>query len=416
VSPTQHLIFGKELEALLEQARASGIRGLALQERLRRALGADRGRLVYEQLELRERAQGKLPEPERWWLTRRGLEQASDPRVAAARAEHLRRVAGPEGWWLDATAGLGVESLCLSRAGLRVASLERDPELARALAHNLESLNCPAGRVLVGDALRPPLRPDWWFFDPDRRAGGQRSLDPAAWSPPLAAALEAARGTRGAAFKLAPACEPERLPPPAGDHAWVWVSLAGELKELALYTGELARGIGQGSAPGRREAWALDAGGLWRWSHGAPGSRELEALAPAELSELGLLAEPDASLVRSGLLGAFGRGLGLRAIGPGIGWLTGAAEQLAAGGPWLERWRVLGSAPADPRAVRALLGEHGIGPLSVRARGVGAPAEELAARFAGRGAARGTLFVARTNAGRRAFLVERFEDRSAQAT
>lgn len=422
MSPTPPPIFGKELEQLLEQARASGTRGLALQERLRRVLGPERGRAVFEQLELRERARGKLPEPEGWWLTRRALEQASDPRVAAARAEHLASAqaeAGPGargGWWLDGTAGLGVESWQLAAAGLKVVALERDPELARALAHNLASRGCPGGRVLIGDALRPPFEPDWWLFDPDRRAQGERSLDPRTWSPPLAEALARSRGARGAAFKLAPACDPARLPPVPGDHAWVWVSLRGELKELALYTGALARGLGRGQSPGRREVWALSADGQRKFAHADPGERELPALEPAQVAQLHRLAEPDPALVRSGLLGAFGRELGLSAVGAGIGWLTGPAEALERGRGWLELFGVIASAPADPRAVRALLSERGIGPLDVRARGVGASPAELAARFAGRGTARGTLFVARTAAGRRAFLVEPLADRSDDRT
>jgi hypothetical protein len=381
---------------------------LALLEHLRRQLGPELGRLAYEQFDLQERARGKLPEPEKWWLTRRGLEQATHGQIAAARARHLsERLGAARGWLLDATCGLGAEALALCSAGLPTLAADRELDLARACAHNLQAFGFPGGRVLVADALAPPARPDWWLFDPDRRAGGPRSLDPEAWSPPLSAALERARAGRGAVFKLAPASAPEQLHSPGKqDHAWVWTSVDKELKELALYTGELAAGLGPGGQPGRREAWALRQGQLLRFSSLDAGPRELPAVEPKALGEVRALGEPDPALVRAGLLGALGRSLGLKALGPGIGWLAGEELDLRAAAPWLEGFRVLGNVPADRKAVRSLLAQHDIGPVQLQARGAGAPTEELAQRFAGPGQRRGILFVARTLAGRRALLVE----------
>ena len=78
-------------------------------------------------------------------------------------------------------------------------------------------------------------------------------------------------------------------------------------------------------------------------------------------------------------------------------------------GAFAQRWRVLGSTSAHPRPLRELLSQHDIGPLTVKKRGHPDPSTVLEKRLAGAGSRRGTLIVARLEAGHRAYLVEPHE-------
>ena len=95
--------------------------------------------------------------------------------------------------------------------------------------------------------------------------------------------------------------------------------------------------------------------------------------------------------------------LGLRGLHPMIALLAGEAP---AQSPFLDTFRVLGSAPLDKRRVRELLRAHDVGAIEVRKRGHPDPAEVLSKRFKGPGTRRGTLFVVRLESGHRAYLAE----------
>ena len=97
------------------------------------------------------------------------------------------------------------------------------------------------------------------------------------------------------------------------------------------------------------------------------------------------IAEPDPAVIRAGLVGLLAREAGLAPVGPGIAYLAGRALPAA---PLLRIWRVVGSAPADDRRVRALLAEHDVGAVDVKTRGHPDDPAELARRWRGGGARR----------------------------
>jgi hypothetical protein len=90
-------------------------------------------------------------------------------------------------------------------------------------------------------------------------------------------------------------------------------------------------------------------------------------------------------------------------LGPGIAYLGGPQPTRS---PLVRCRRVLGTAPADPRQVRALLEAHDVGPVTVMKRGHPDPTEVLAQRFRGRGSRRGLLAVTRLERGHLALLLE----------
>ena len=336
------------------------------------------------------------------YLTEKGLQQASAELVARWRAQRIVERA-PNGVVLDATCGIGADSCALGLAGARVVSADLDPESACFARANLEHHGLRA-EVLRADANAPAARADLLLLDPDRRSAGRRDLDPERWSPPLSRALELAARFSGACLKLAPGLDAQLLVEAERAHLEAtrprrreWLSRAGELVELCLWTGELA-----GPDPAERQATRLDADGRVHVLRGAPGS--IQALTTDEAADIRWLADPDPAVIRAGLLEVLAAQHGLAPLASRIAYLGGATRPAS---PFLRVWRVLGSAALDPRRVRALLAEHAVGPVQVRKRGHPDRPEALERRFRGRGPRRGELVIARLERGHRAFLVER---------
>jgi hypothetical protein len=363
-------------------------------------------RAAAELHELRQRAQGRLPEAHRLLLSRKGLEQASDRRVAAARAARVAERA-PGRRVLDATSGIGGDALALAVAGIPVVAADREPEAALFAGENLARLGHPRHAV-VADARRPAVRAELLLLDPDRRPVDRirRESDPASWSPPWHSVLELLAGFEGGCVKLAPAFDVERARPPVPDelpHGWQWVSLDGELKEVVLWTGCLA----PAGEPAQREVLVLDdrpgRAGRPREARLAGAPVEIDALDPDAAARVAWLAEPDPAVIRSGLLGRLAREEELAPVGPRIAYLGGERRPTS---PLLRCWRLLGSCSTDRRRVRALLREHDVGTLTVHRRGHPDRAEVLARRYRGGGSRRGELVVARLARGHRAWLVE----------
>jgi len=340
-------------------------------------------------------------------MTRTGLEQATPEVVANERAKSIRRALERDGGRrsatvqvLDATCGIGSEVLSLGREGVEAVAADLDPLHARIARTNLQCAGRVA-RVLVADAARPAARADFLIVDPDRRASGRRSLAPHRWSPTLADALSAGRGFGGACLKLPPAIDPARIDlAPAGprEHRWQWVSLGGELREVALWLGP----PGSAGPQEEREALVLRNDGTpWRLT-GVP--RPIVARTPEEARRTAWIAEADPAVLRSGLLGVLAAQTGMAPLAPQIAYL-GSTERPPAS-PFLRLYRVLGVSKVDRRRVREMLAPHGVGALTVKKRGHPETADVLARKLRGRGSLPGTLIVTRLEDGHAAYLVE----------
>ena len=335
------------------------------------------------------------------YLNEKGLAQASAERVARERATRITE-AGEGRRVHDATCGIGADASALAQAGAHVSCGDLDPECALFTRANLEAAGY-APRVVRADARAGAVRAELVTIDPDRRAGGKRSLDPRTWSPSLAAALATAARHEGACLKLAPSLdaalllEAERAALPREQpRNREWWSHAGELAEVCLWTGVLAE---EGAPP--RRAVLLPRGGGRAVFEGAP--ETAPPLSAQEAREVAWIADPDPALLRSGLLGRLAREEGMAPLAARIAFLGGPGRPSS---PFLRPWRVLATCALDPRRVRAMLASFDVGPLDVSRRGHPDSAEALARRLRGRGSRRGRLVVARLDPGHRAYLVE----------
>ncbi|HEV7567251.1 MAG TPA: class I SAM-dependent methyltransferase [Microbacteriaceae bacterium] len=345
---------------------------------------------VLTQSKLRAKAEAKFGDfATRMLFTEAGLEQATRLRVAALHAGRfgaagLRRVA-------DLGCGIGGDAMAMAAIDLDVTAVDADEVTATIASYNLAPF--PNARVLHGTAETADLRDaDAAFLDPARRTSGHsdtaRLTDPSDYSPSLDFVFDLA--TRlPVGVKLGPGLDRDLIP--AGAEAQ-WISVDGQLVEMGLWFGALAR-------PGiRRAALVL----------GARGTAELTADADSADAEVGPLGEyiyePDGAVIRARLIGDLARDLDARMLSEGIAYLTADAPSPT---PFATGFRVLETLPVHERDLKRALRERGIGTLEIKKRGVDVDPATLRKRLSLSGRESATLVLTRVNGRHSALLVER---------
>lgn len=401
--PTGHPYGGRvdrsDLEALLDprvlaavdvESRAGQVDALAASSALRRAgFTPQQASVILTQAALRRRARGKFGEfADRMLFTRAGLEQATRLDVAARHAARLR--AAGAGLVADLGCGIGGDALAIAAVGLRVLAVERDEVTAVLAQANLAPF--PEAEVVVGDAETVGLGDvDAAWIDPARRTAGHagtRRVGPSDYSPSLDF-VDRTAGRMPTGVKLSPAHDRGTIP---DDAEAQWVSDRGEVVELVLWRGGLAR-------DGVRRAALVT---------GAAGTAELVAPADSEDEPVGPLGdhvhEPDGAVVRARLIGDLARRTGTRPVGPGIAYLTGDGPVSS---PFLTSFAVQAVLPFDRQRIRTELRARGVGRLEIKKRGVDLDPAAFRKGLALRGDEESTLIVTRTADRRVALLCRR---------
>jgi hypothetical protein len=254
-----------------------------------RAAGHDAGLVatVLTQAKLRARAKAKFGEfADRMFFTEDGLEQSSRLQVSALHAGRFRDAGIKQ--VADLGCGIGSESIALAAIDLEVIAVELDEVTAACAAYNLAPFE--NARVENTDVTAIDLNEfEAQFFDPARRELGTgrekatRKFDPTQFSPNFDWVLEQARN-RPTGIKVGPGHPHEAVPEDAEAQ---WVSVNGDLVELSLWFGSLAR------AGVARSALLLANGQRFELQSSDPQP------AHAELREIGdYVFEPDNAVVR----------------------------------------------------------------------------------------------------------------------
>ena len=399
-------LLGPQGAEWLRRAADETGRPLSQLERLRKAIGVERARLVAEQIELRRRAVAKFAQAEHLFFTRQGLEQASDCWVAAYKARRF-----PPGPVADLCAGIGGDLLALAARG-PVIGVEIDPIRARLAAANLRSGSRQApttpansGRaqlgstslVVIEDAQHFPVaHVEAWHMDPDRRPGGRRTvrLD---FSQPRLAVIEALRAAQpSAAIKLAPAC-----PLPESWHRQAeleWIGRQGQCRQLVAWFGRLAE------HPGKRRATLIDGtmpdGFVIRT---LVGDRDCRAEVASRLGRY--IFEPDAAVLAAGLASTLAAEHGLAFLAASSTYLT--ADHPVVADRALACFEVCDAMPFDLRRVRQALRARCIGRLEIKTRGLSLDPDGLRHKLGLGGPNAAVLLIARCGRSALAILARR---------
>jgi SAM-dependent methyltransferase len=347
---------------------------------------------VLTQVKLRRRAKAKFGEfAQTMFFTEEGLEQASRLKVAAIHAGRFRnhgltRIA-------DLGCGIGAETLAIASLDMEVTAFEIDEVTAALATYNLASFE----NVKVEQADVTTINLDNFdglFIDPARRDLkdsktniNKRKYDINDFSPSFDFVLEAAR-TKPTIVKLGPGLDHKDIP---DDAEAVWVSDDGDLVELTLYFGILRR------PEVKRAALLLSPNGTFEIT-----SSEAERL-DAPLGELGTyLYEPDASIIRSHLVGDIAISLGLNIFSNEIAYLSSNEEVHS---PWLKGYEVLENLVFDRKKLKAYLREKNIGVLEIKKRGADITPEQLRRELDPKGTESATLIVTRVDGAHRVLIV-----------
>ncbi|MGP5727121.1 class I SAM-dependent methyltransferase [Arthrobacter rhombi] len=323
---------------------------------------------VVHQARLRAQGTSKLgPFAEHMIFTRAGLEQATRLNIAALHAQ--RFVGAGFSKVADLGCGLGVDSMAMASLELDVTAVELDETTAAAATVNL--MPWPNARVVNTDATTFDLEGfDAVWLDPARRttssSGTSRLFDPEAFSPPLSHVEALADRGLPVGVKLGPGIPHESLP--ANCEAQ-WVSVNGDVTEVALWFGPLARaGI-------RRAALVLGTSG----SHELTSSTDHDAGASLRgevpVGDIeGYLYEPDGAVIRAGLVAEALQQVGGHLVDPHIAYFC-APEHVQT--PFARAYEVLRVHPYNVKALRMWAKSEGIGILDIKKRGLDVAPEEL---------------------------------------
>jgi hypothetical protein len=325
-------------------------------------------------------------------FTEPGLEQASRLSVAAPHANRFRQAGIHQ--VADLGCGIGAESMAMASLDIEVKAFEIDEVTAAVATYNL----APFENAFVEQADVTTLdltKFGGLFFDPARRELGgpsreraTRKFDPAAYSPTFDFVVEAA-GKKPTGVKFGPGHPHEGIP---DDAEAQWVSVDGDLVELGLWFGSVAR-------PDVKRA-ALLINGNTRFEITSNSAERQDA-------PIGLLSdyvyEPDNSVVRSHLIGQLAEQIDATLFAPEIAYLTSA---MPIESPWLKGYRVLDNLVFDRKKLKAYLRERNIGTLEIKKRGSDIVPEQLRKELAPKGEGAATLIVTRVGDAHRVLVAE----------
>ena len=345
---------------------------------------------VLTQARLRAKARSKFGEFAGSMLfTDAGLEQATRLPVAALHARRfrdagVRRVA-------DLGCGIGGDAMAMAALDLDVLAVDVDDVTAILASFNLAPFPNTAVECARAEDV-DTSRVEALYLDPARRTAGHggtaRLPGPDHYSPPLEFALARARELP-TGIKLGPGLDRALIP---DDAEAQWVSADGQLVEMGLWFGSLAR-------PGIRRAALVLSNGAASELVGAADSADVE---PRQLGEY--VYEPDGAVIRARLIGDLARELNAGMVSEGIAWLTTDSPVQT---PFAQAFRVTETLPFDEGRVKRLLRERDIGVLEIKKRGIDLDPAVLRKRLALKGSGSATLIVTRVAGRHTAMLAER---------
>jgi hypothetical protein len=322
------------------------------------------------------------------------VEMASSSLVADHKAVRFREVFGQGARVLDLCCGMGGDAMALTRAGLNVLGVDRDP--ARAW---MCGLNAPC-EVRTADVLDPDLPDGPFHLDPSRReeSAGRRVFDLSRHEPRPEVWRFLIAGRRNGAIKLGPGVDAEKLAaelPPGTPHELEFISERGRLTQAVAWIGSMAL------SPGCHRA-TLVTGLATHSIAGLPGEPPLGPLGR-------YLIETDASVERANLLSELCRTEVLLALHPRLGLLT---ADRPCDSPMAASFEVLAHMPWNPKRVRAWLRDHDGGIVEVKTRAKTVDPDAVQMELRGEGATAYAVFVLRIGNDIQAIITRRAAARS----
>jgi hypothetical protein len=333
------------------------------------------GKLAQAALEiaiLRKEADKKFPHAERMFFTREALEQASPDEVSKHRTARYREFSH----LVDLGCSIGSDTLNMGRMA-HTTGIDIDALRLAMAQSNAEALGLADQIDFIRADLNAPLPIEGsescgLFFDPARRAAGRRVYSVKDYEPPLEIVSSRLDSFPAIGVKISPGVDKSELAD--FDAELEFVSLGGELKEALLWFGPLKTA--------KRRATILPG------PHSLTGDEEIGSLPLSEPK--GYIYEPDAAVIRAGLVAKLGDQLGAFQLDPDIAYMT---EEEEIPNPFSKVWKIEDWLPFNLKRLREYLRARDVGEVTVKKRGSPLQPEELIRMLRLRGDDQRVLFL-----------------------
>ena len=346
--------------------------------------------VVDTQVALRAKADAKFHAAAEMFFTAKGLQQSTDELIAAYKSLRFAQCDSIA----DYCCGIGGDLVQLGNAG-RATGYDLDPLHVLLANANGEAIRVNAVAENADVVDLDPRDVDAWHIDPDRRASGQRTVQLDCFQPPVETLQSMLEKNPNGAVKLAPAT-------PVGDE-WLqsaelqWIGHSRSCQQVVAWFGGLAQN------PGQRVATLLESA-----------NEEVSFVGTEQAPNLvdkvaGFVIEPHAVVLAAGLAGSLANGVGLDAVIPGGGYLTG---DVPVDSPLLTTFQVLETMSFRPKKIRKRLADLSAGIVEVKQRGVKVDPATLQKQWRGSGSRELSVLVTRQGKSIIAIIAERYADNS----
>ncbi len=327
------------------------------------------------QIKLQNRNLSKISISKELLFTEQGVQQASSWNLALYHAKKFKafnKIA-------DLCCGIGIDLINIAKGKEQVYAVDLNEDTLKLAEYNcrtqkLDNINYELSKA---EEFSQPV--DAIFIDPDRRPRRSRKIAPEEYSPPFSKIMDLRKISTNIAVKLSPALDYNRLNLPI-DSTLEFVSENGTLKEILLCMGELA------SKNCERKAVLL------------PSKLTLQnSNIKIEVTDIQkYLFEPDAAIIRGGLVQEMGNKIDYNLIDPKLALLTGSQIVQSDHGKIYE---VKQTIKYDLKKVRKYVRENKIGELVIKTRGFPESVEKFRNKIKLKGHNSVVMFILRKDDG-----------------
>lgn len=324
-------------------------------------------------IRLQKRNLQKIPDAERYIFSEKLVQQASSTRLAEYHAEKFQGFA----IIADLCCGAGMDLLKLAVNKQKIFAVDNDIDSMTAAKYNSAQNRLKNIIFLQQNAEDFLLQTEAIFADPDRRAGKKREIGKDEIKPTLDELLNLRAITGNIAIKLSPAMDYKNLEI-AGEHTLEFISEKGVLKEMLLCLGELAM----------------------------PNIRRKAVILPQKIILLekdvqrtvggikSYIFEPDAAVIRAGLVQECGEEIGFDLIDAKLALLSGEKPVRSELG---RCFKVLKVTSCNLKELQKYCRQNEIGELVIKTRGFPEKAEDFRRKLKLQGKHKLLVFIVRRN-------------------
>ena len=344
--------------------------------------------VVDTQVTLRGKAGAKFHAAAEMFFTAKGLQQSTDQLIATYKSLRFGKCDSIA----DYCCGIGGDLVQLGNVG-RATGYDLEPLHVLLATANCEATSVNAVAEQADVMQLDPRDVDAWHIDPDRRSSGQRTVQLDRFQPPVETLHSMLEMNPDGAVKMAPATPV--------DDAWLqdaelqWIGHSRSCQQVVAWFGGLAKN------PGQRVATLL-----------GPANTEVSFVGTEQAPNLvdkaaHYVMEPHAVVLAAGLAGSLANDVGLDAVIPGGGYLTG---DVPIDSPLLTTFQVLETMSFRPKRIRKRLADLSAGIVEVKQRGVKVDPATLQKQWRGSGSRELSVLVTRQGKSIIAIIAERYAD------